>query len=233
MKLAIVIPTYRKIDGSTPKLLTRAIESILNQTHKDFKLIIIGDRYDIPEEFESLRFKYESDKIYFENLPVAAERDIYTDKTIIWNCAGANANNHGIDVAIKMGYEYVCHLDHDDWWYPNHLQEINDAIENLGADFIFTKAVYEKRFLPAINTNKKYLLHLPIPSGMVHSSMCMNFKTIPLKHRNVYLETGRIYPGDADMWDRVGDYIKKHGLKSYYINVLTCNHEEEGFEKLN
>lgn len=52
MKLGIVIATYQKSDDSTPFLLKRAIESIKNQTHQDYLLIIIGDKYENNNEFE-------------------------------------------------------------------------------------------------------------------------------------------------------------------------------------
>ena len=36
MKLGIVIATYQRLDGSTPVLLKRAIDSVKKQTHQDF-----------------------------------------------------------------------------------------------------------------------------------------------------------------------------------------------------
>jgi hypothetical protein len=60
----------------------------------------------------------------------------------------------------------------------------------------------------------------------------MNFKTIPLKYRDILGETGQVgEPADADLWDRCREYILKHNLKSYVINKLTCYHEEEGYER--
>ena len=46
MKLGIIIPTYQKLNGSTPTLLKRAVESVKNQTYQDYTLIIIGDKYE-------------------------------------------------------------------------------------------------------------------------------------------------------------------------------------------
>ena len=35
MKLGIVIPTYQRNDGSTPRLLTKALDSIFSQTYQN------------------------------------------------------------------------------------------------------------------------------------------------------------------------------------------------------
>jgi glycosyltransferase involved in cell wall biosynthesis len=51
MKLSIVIATYQRKDGSTPRLLTRALDSIFSQTYQNFKIYLIGDRYENNDEF--------------------------------------------------------------------------------------------------------------------------------------------------------------------------------------
>jgi len=45
MKIGIITPTYRKLDGSTYNHLKMALESVKNQTHKDYKIFLIGDDY--------------------------------------------------------------------------------------------------------------------------------------------------------------------------------------------
>jgi hypothetical protein len=58
----------------------------------------------------------------------------------------------------------------------------------------------------------------------------MNFKRIPLLYRDLYELTNKVgLPADADLWERVRPYIESNKLKSYYINKLTCNHNEEGY----
>jgi glycosyltransferase involved in cell wall biosynthesis len=76
MKIGIVITTYQKSDGSTPTLLQRAIDSIKKQTHQDYTLIVIGDKYDDNDEFKNICNNTGlGDKIVFENLPYAKERE--------------------------------------------------------------------------------------------------------------------------------------------------------------
>lgn len=131
MKFSIVITTYQRKDGTTPFYLKKAIDSVFEQDYQNFKIFIIGDRYENNEEFIDICSSYDKEKIYYENLPIAMERDKYTDKWLIWKYAGCNANNYGINKSIEMGYDYVCHLDHDDVWEKNHLSTLKKVLKKL------------------------------------------------------------------------------------------------------
>jgi glycosyltransferase involved in cell wall biosynthesis len=233
MKLGIVIATYMRENGSTPELLTRALDSVFNQTYKDFKVYLIGDKYENNSEILEIVNKYDPTKVFFENLPIAKERDNYKGiKKAIWSYGGVNAINYGIKKSLNDGYEYICHLDHDDWWLPDHLEEIKNCIILTDASWVCTKSTHrsENNFLPKINPQEIHSKFLPIHSNLIHSSVCMNFKRIPLLYRDLYELTNKVgLPADADLWERVRPYIESNKLKSYYINKLTCNHNEEGY----
>ena len=136
INFSIVITTYQRKDGTTPLMLKRALDSIFNQEYQNFKIYVIGDKYENNEEFELIFKNYPKDKIYYENLPIAYERDRYTDKWLIWSYAGCYANNYGINMSVIDGFEYICHLDHDDEWYPNHLSSLNQAIIETKSLFV-------------------------------------------------------------------------------------------------
>jgi glycosyltransferase involved in cell wall biosynthesis len=233
MKLSIVIPTYYRKDGSTSKYLIRALDSIFNQTHQDFKIYLIGDRYENVSEIESIILKYDKSKLSFINLEFAKERDSYTNKWALWSYGGVNATNIGIDFSLSEGNDYICHLDHDDFWEINHLELINKCIEDTNSDWVCTKSNYvNNRILPSVNGETLYINYIPKHSSLVHSSVCMNFKTIPFKYRDLFNETGVIgLPSDADLWVRCEKFIIDNNLKSTLINYVTCNHIEEGFER--
>lgn len=233
MNFGVVITTYQRKDGKTKELLRRAIDSVFNQTYKNFKIFLIGDKYEDDEEFREIASSYDSEKIYFENLPFAKERDKYTDNVIIWNYGGCYANNYGIEKSISEGFYYICHLDHDDWWYENHLEEINLCVEEKNASFVFTTSTYghPNVYLPTLGENK-YNPFTPGPCRLIHSSTAMDFSKINLRHENVYERDGFIgNAGDADFWDRVGNFIDKNKLNSFHVSILTCRHDEEGYEK--
>jgi glycosyltransferase involved in cell wall biosynthesis len=232
IKLAVVIATYQRKDGKTPFFLKRALDCIFEQTHNNFKVFLIGDKYEDNDEILSIISNYNKNKLYFENLPYAKERDSYQGWGL-WSYGGVNAINIGINTALSEGYEYICHLDHDDMWSNDHLLEISKCIEITNSDWICTKSKYlTHRTLPEINCPEFYTEFLPKGKSLIHSSVCMNFKTIPLKYRDILGETGIVgEPADADLWDRCREYIYNNNLKSYVINKITCFHEEEGYER--
>ena len=231
MKLAVVIATYMRNDGSTPSYLHRVLKSIFNQTHKQFKIFLIGDKYENENEINEIVSSYDRSKLYFENLPVAKERDFYTGNAL-WSYGGVNARNYGVRKALSEGFEYICHIDHDDWWYENHLSLINQCILETKSDWMCTLSTYASpdRFLPTPNSDNLYINFLPHSCGLIHSSVCFNYKKIPLEYRDLYLETGSVgLPSDAELWDRCRYHILQNNLKSTLINKLTCRHDEEGY----
>ena len=233
MTFSIVITTYQRKDGSTPFYLKRAIDSVFSQTYQNFKIIIIGDRYEDNNEFNKICSQYDNQKIYYENLPIAAERDKYNDKWLVWKYGGTKSYNYGIETSIQMGYDYVCHLDHDDEWYPNHLSSLHNAIIKTNSIWLCTKSEYvSNRILPNINSDLELIPFYPIAEGLIHSSVCINFKKLPLRYINVYEETGISgLPGDADLWKRISDYFKQNNLVGTLVNKVTCRHVEEGYER--
>jgi acetyltransferase-like isoleucine patch superfamily enzyme len=235
MKLGIVIATYQRPDGSTPFLLKRAIDSIKNQTHQDYILIIIGDKYEDNIEFEAICNGFElKDKINFVNLSYAKEREKYSiGSEELWSAGGVNARNYGVDLGLSLGLTYICHLDHDDYWHPQHLELINFTIEETkDASFINTCSTYFDSYLPRIELTNEVISSQLKPGNFVHSSVCINYKTIPLKYRDVFEETGKKYASDADLWIRIREYINQNELKTYQISSLTCFHPTERTDKI-
>jgi glycosyltransferase involved in cell wall biosynthesis len=233
MTFSIVISTYQRGDGSTPFFLKRAIDSVFAQDYQDFKIFVFGDRYEDDNEFNQILSSYDKDKIYYENLPVAFERDRYTDKWLVWKYGGTTTYNYGIEKVIGMGYNYICHLDHDDTWETNHLSTLKNAIDRTGALWLCTKSLYINNIIfPIYQGTEELVEYYPKPEGLIHSSVCVNFKEIPLRYRNVYEETGVSgLPGDADMWLRMTEYLKTINKPGCLINKITCKHLEEGYAR--
>ena len=229
MKISIVMPTYRESDDLG--YLEKSLSSLFNQTHLDFKLYLIGDRFEGEQDLLNLISKFDNKKIHFKNLEVAQERDFYEDKSALWLYGGINATNEGIEISLTEDNNYICHLDHDDYWDPNHLELINKCITETGSDWMCTKARYTRNgtfiidtVLPLVESNDEFVNFLPMPHGVVRSSVCVNFKNIPLRYRDIYKETGNLgLPSDADLLQRSSDFIKENNLKSTLINTITCH----------
>lgn len=232
MRLAVVIPTYRRSDGQSAALLTRALDCVFSQSHRDFRCYVIGDRYDDDAEFRRIVGRYDPSRLYAENRAVAPERDKYTDRQILWATAGQSANDYGIQKAIGDGFRYVAHLDHDDFWYPNHLAEISRCADETGAAFICTRSAYLGGQLPNYHRTGYYTDWLPAWCQVVHSSTCIDFWRVGIRYRNVWEDCGTCeQPGDADMWRRLREYLPRKGLRSIVIDAWTCRHDDEGHVK--
>ena len=249
MKIAVLTNTYQRGDGSTPSVLKRAIESLKAQTHTDYKLFLIGDHYTDQKEFDSFKSFLPNKKYYMENLPFSPERERYKNPSKeLWAGGGTNAINYAINKALEQGFQYVALLDHDDIWYPNHLELINKAIEITSSPFIITKGIYtnpKKRTstIPSkqaynelsINPNSYYHItseikaypFIPVQCLFMKLSVCMDISRINLRFRDVFYETGKIEAGDADLWNRIGKLmyssIKTEQIGLRRTKEITCH----------
>ncbi|MGI6671898.1 MAG: glycosyltransferase family 2 protein [Christensenellales bacterium] len=110
---SICIPMY-----NAEKTIVRCIDSVLNQSYKDFEVIIVNDgstdnSVNIADEVikEDSRFR------------IIAK------------------NNQGVFHARTTGYElatgeFIISLDSDDYLEPTALEEIYDCVSNIGADMV-------------------------------------------------------------------------------------------------
>jgi len=217
MKLAILTPTYRKLDNSTFDHLKNTLESVRKQTFQDYKLFLIGDDYTDNTELMNLSSIIEKDKIYVENLSRAIERVKYSGIEL-WRTGGINASNIGIERAIEHGFNYICHLDHDDIYLEKHLELISDCIEETGVNFITTKC----SSYPDVIPENYYTKYRPVANHLFKVSTCVNYRYFNMRFRNLLEETGKGYAADADLWNRIKVYLENSNEFGIFINEITC-----------
>ncbi|MCM1251253.1 MAG: glycosyltransferase [Clostridium sp.] len=118
-KVSVVIPTYNRANT-----IKRAIDSVLNQTYKDFELIIVDDgstddTAQIVNEYKDSRLRY-----------------LVTEKR-----RGANhARNIGIQNAVG---EYIAFQDSDDVWLEDKLEKQMNVFETRNdVDIVFSRFTY-------------------------------------------------------------------------------------------
>ena len=110
-RFSVIIPTYNQAN-----FLKKAIESVINQTYKDWELIII-DNYSTDVTVDIVK-QYINENILFFQLS--------NDGVI------AKSRNKGIN---ESRGEYIAFLDSDDYWYPHKLETINKIL-NTGKFFV-------------------------------------------------------------------------------------------------
>lgn len=112
--ISVVIPTYNR-----GNLITRAIESVLDQTRRPHEVIVVDDgsaddtRRRVAPYRDAVRYIYQK------------------------NAGASIARNRGVQEARS---EWVAFLDSDDIWYDRHLERIAEVIaETYGvADLYFS-----------------------------------------------------------------------------------------------
>ncbi len=216
---SIIIPTFNR-----GFLLQRCLDSLLNQTFKEFEVIVCDDgstdntKEIVNSYINILNIKY----LYDSN----------------WG-GPAQPRNRGISIANGT---WICFLDSDDWFFPTKLEEILNYVNAY--DFIYhdleayskhgkKSHVIKSRQLEG-NITKDLLLN----GGLPNSSVCI--KTELLKNINGFCEDKKLIAvEDLDCWIRIGEitskfkYIHK-SLGAYYFgeNFSISNKQNERLETL-
>lgn len=118
VKFSIILPTYNRAHR-----IGKAIESIINQTHQNWELIIVDDA-STDHTFERVS-QFSDERIRYLRNDQNQERCI--------------SRNRGIK---ESKGDYICFLDSDDYHLPNHLSMLHDFIvsRNFPKALIFTNA---------------------------------------------------------------------------------------------
>ena len=135
-KFAIIVPNYNndhgEYEGKT--FLQNCIESVINQTYKNFELIIVDDM-STDTSVKTIQ-KYDDKRIHLiQNI-----RKRYN----------GGSRNVGIEYAKTTDADYICFLDSDDWWMHNKvLEHINNKLYDhemmiLGSEMLFPRRINSK-----------------------------------------------------------------------------------------
>ena len=137
---AIIIPNCNNDHGdyNGKTFLQNCIESVLNQTYKNFNLIIVDDMST--DTSINTIVSYMNDK----------RVHLIKNKRKRYN---GGSRNVGIDYAIdNLDFNYFCFLDSDDWWKHNKvLETINNRLYGhdmalIGMELIDRNGVFMTKF---------------------------------------------------------------------------------------
>ena len=216
--LCVTVATYRRQDGSTPQMLERLWEMLQQQSYSNWKLYMTGDNYDNETEWRSLSF-FNNSLVHMYNLPEPGERGKLTGKEL-WHNAGATAMNDAIDRVLADGHDWIVHLDDDDTWDTDHLQNILEGVRT-GATFVTTWCQYAAYRLPVVHGVQRNISHIvpPRQCDTIHSSIAFNASKILTRYKRF---PG--HPADAVMWTRI---VYDEGFYPAFVPVQSCYHLKE------
>lgn len=156
--VSIILPVYNQ--GIS---LTRAIESVLQQTFSDWELIVVNDGSNDSSAIVAKKFAELYPQIKF------------LDK-----------KHHGVSAAINTGVAhanglFVTTLGADDYYKPEHLQDNLDYIKNHPeVDLVMAKTEI---------IGSPYVVDLEKPGKMIHLDECAIGGTFFVR-RSIFLEVG-------------------------------------------
>ena len=167
---SIIIPTYNR-----EEFVTFAIQSVINQTFKNWELIIIDDgstdstKEIIQDNFSDSRIKY----VYQENQERSASR------------------NNGVNLAHG---KWICFLDSDDQFLSNHLEVFAENIkEHKHIHFFYNLKVGETYYKKEDKYNQVF-------TSVIHSQQVCIQKELLIENKyNTDLYIGE----DLELWMRI------------------------------
>jgi glycosyltransferase involved in cell wall biosynthesis len=188
VNISVIIPLYNK-----ENFVTKTIQSVLDQKHADFELIIVNDGSTDQSLKKAEAFK--DPRISIINIPGSGV---------------SVARNKGADLAA---YNWIAYLDADDWWAPDFLSEMVQAIKaypnhhlfSSGRSRVFENKTerYKNEFLPEdgetneVNYLKIISRHLPL----INSSNTVIRKS-HFKVKGYFWEDQSMHE-DHDLWLRL------------------------------
>ena len=187
--VSIIIPTYDRFDS-----LMKAIESIENQTYKNFEMIIIDDASK-DNRYKNLEDNKNLNVIHLKKNSVEA-KGYFSD----------SVRNHGIKDASG---KYIAFLDDDDYWNKNYLKEFQRINYKKNYDLILANTFFVKK------NKKREIFHIDINDFTVEKIGLYNpgiRSSATIIRRKSFLDINgydlKLYYGSADK-DFLSRFIKK------------------------
>ncbi|MFQ9018216.1 MAG: glycosyltransferase family 2 protein [[Clostridium] symbiosum] len=153
--VSIIIPTYRR-----PDYLKRLLDSIEEQTYRNFEVIVIDDHSENQSVYKEVIGQYKNKfSLYYESNSQ--------------NMGAPYSRNRGIDLAK---YDYIALVDDDDEWTKDKLEEQLKSFSNskIGISYTWADAIGEQgmeiycyRANISGNAKKEILKECFIPSSSV------------------------------------------------------------------
>lgn len=193
--VSIIVPVY-----NSEKFLEEAIKSILEQTYKNWELILINDASTDESINIIKKFAKEDKRITYIELEK--------------NSGTAVARNKGIEKATG---KYIAFLDSDDWWEKEKLYKQVDFMKQNNCGFSFTAFQY------AIKDGREKGTKVFVPQKLNYKQALKNtlISTITVMFDMDIINKDLIYMTNVKSEDTATWWkILKKGYTAYGINEI-------------
>ena len=130
--ISIYTPTYNRNDI----LRSRALNSVLNQTYKNWEWIIVHDGLE-DHDLGLILDSYDDKRIKYYKIP--REKNYPDNPENNWLAGPVAPSNYALD---HCNGEWLCRLDDDDTWEYDHLEVLLKFA--LEGEYDFVSAQYER-----------------------------------------------------------------------------------------
>jgi glycosyltransferase involved in cell wall biosynthesis len=114
-RVTVVTATYNR-----SRVLRHSIASVIDQRFPDWEMIVVDDAST--DDTEAVVAAFDDDRLRYHRLATNVGEQ-------------SGPNNAG--VALARG-ALIAFLNHDDLWFPDHLETLTGAIDRTGADLVFS-----------------------------------------------------------------------------------------------
>lgn len=144
-QVSIVLATWNRSN-----VLRLAIESVLRSSFADWELLVVGDA--CTDDSAEVVAAFGDPRIAFTNLA---------------HNFGEQSGPNNVGCALARG-RFIAYLNHDDLWFPDHLETAVACLERSGADLAFAPAAAARRRAEAELSREdpgRFVLHGASPGG--------------------------------------------------------------------
>lgn len=203
-KVLVIMPTYH----SQMKWLERAVNSVASQTYENLDCIVVKDGCRLADgekscvECETCR----ETALFFKSLP-DKRFSFYTLPTNL-GAAGWGARNFAI---MNTHHDLMCYLDDDNWYEPDHIERLYEAISDRDSDMAYTGTRLWSSDMKVIT--ERIHPHAP-KQGYVDTSEIMH------RRRLIHTHGGWRKVPKCNDWDIVSRWTD---VRWSHTNALTLN----------
>lgn len=178
MKFSVIIPMY-----NSESTITKALDSVVNQTYRDFEIILVDDGSS-----DNTKQNIEA---FFKNKEIVYKYLYQTNRGV------STARNRGIKEASG---EYIAFLDSDDMWHPQKLEIVSNILRDASINILGHAHTFKSNFC-------NFYQSCRLKQVSFFSLLIKNFATTPSivikKQHCAYFDEKMRYTEDHDLWLRM------------------------------